>query len=67
MKRLRNFGICAALALGIIAGTSHLDAKPEYSKKEKTACATCHVKNGAKELNEKGTYYKEHKKLPAAK
>jgi hypothetical protein len=51
----------------LIALTARLDAKPDYTKKEKTPCTTCHVKQGSKELNEKGTYYKEHKTLPPAK
>jgi hypothetical protein len=67
MKNLTNLLFCTALAAGMIAATARLDAKPEYSKKEKTGCITCHVKAGSKELNEKGTYYKEHKALPPAK
>lgn len=35
-------------------------AKPEFAKKESKACTYCHVKLGAKELNERGKYYKEH-------
>ena len=64
MKRFRNIILSAAIVAAFLAGGRHLDAKPEYSKKEKTACVTCHVKNGAKELNEKGTYYKTNKALP---
>ncbi len=53
--------IVPALVLfaGVLALTSTSSAKMEYSKKEKTACTTCHVKNGSKELNETGKKYKE--------
>ena len=64
MNRLRNLGLCVAVALMIACSTRLLDGKPEYTKNEKTACVTCHVKNGSKELNEKGTYYKTNKSLP---
>lgn len=48
-------------------------AKPEYAKKEGKTCTFCHVKAGSKELNDAGTYYKEHNhslegyKAPASK
>ncbi|HWB95350.1 MAG TPA: hypothetical protein VG672_01570 [Bryobacteraceae bacterium] len=46
---------------GLLVSTSSLSfAKPEYSKKEKKPCTTCHVKTGSKELNDGGKYYKEH-------
>jgi hypothetical protein len=67
MRNIINLLACGTLAVGLIAVTARLDAKPDYTKKEKTPCTTCHVKNGSKELNEKGTYYKEHKALPPAK
>jgi hypothetical protein len=67
MRNIINLLSCTALAVGLIALTARLDAKPDYTKKEKTPCTTCHVKQGSKELNEKGTYYKEHKTLPPAK
>jgi hypothetical protein len=35
-------------------------AKPAYSTKEKKSCTFCHVKQGSKELNDAGNYYKEH-------
>jgi hypothetical protein len=47
-----------AAGLGINATLSY--GKAEYTKKEKKSCAYCHVKAGAKELNEAGKYYQEH-------
>jgi hypothetical protein len=38
-------------------GVTLLFGKPEYTKKEKKACITCHVKNGSKELNDVGKCY----------
>lgn len=35
-------------------------AKMEYAKKEGKSCTFCHVKAGAKDLNDAGKYYKEH-------
>lgn len=67
MRNITNLLFCTALAVGLIAASSRLEAKPDYTKKEKTPCTTCHVKMGSKELNEKGVYYKEHKALPPAK
>ncbi|MBI4470008.1 MAG: hypothetical protein HY650_11880 [Acidobacteria bacterium] len=37
--------------------------KTEYTKKEGKACIACHVKNGAKELNEVGKCYEKKKSL----
>lgn len=46
---------------GLLVSTSSLSfAKPEYSKKEKKPCTTCHVKAGSKDLNDAGKYYKDH-------
>lgn len=49
-------GLVASTALGSRATV-------EYAKKEKTKCTTCHVKQGAKELNATGRYYAQHKTL----
>jgi len=46
---------------------SLMQAKPEYTKKEKTPCLTCHVKNGSKELNEVGKCYEKKKSLEGCK
>lgn len=54
--------IIAVAGLLVCSQASH--AKPEYSKKEKTGCVTCHVKAGSKDLNDTGKQYKETKTLP---
>ena len=58
MKLLR-----VALAVAVFTGSllTLATAKLEYSKKEGKNCIFCHVKMGAKELNDAGKYYKEHK------
>jgi hypothetical protein len=57
----------AALAVGFLALTTTSQAKPEYSRKEHKPCTFCHVKAGAKDLNDAGKYYKEHKQLKVIK
>ena len=42
-------------------------AKPEFAKKEKTGCATCHVSMKSKELNLTGKCYGEKKSLTECK
>ncbi len=51
--------IKVAVAMVIISvwGISLSYAKPEYSKKESKACTYCHVKMGAKEVNDTGKCY----------
>jgi len=46
---------------------SVMHGKPEYTKKEKTACTTCHTKPGSKELNEVGKCYEKKKSVEACK
>jgi hypothetical protein len=56
-----RFIIPGLILIGGLAVTSASSlAKPEYTKKEKKACAFCHVTATSKELNEAGKYYKEH-------
>ena len=60
--RILKFAVPAViLSAGLMVTTTASFAKPEFAKKEKKGCAFCHVKAGAKELNEAGKYYKEHK------
>lgn len=54
------------LYTGVILTSSVSFAKPEYTKKEKKPCATCHVTASSKELNDTGKYYKEKKTLEGA-
>ena len=65
--RMRRF--LMAMALWIVASLvgAVLSAKPAYSKKEGKPCATCHTKQGSKELNGTGKIYKEKGALPAEK
>jgi len=54
------------LTTGFLVCTTATHAKPEYGKAEKKACTFCHVKmvsdkaEMAKNLNDAGTYYKDH-------
>ena len=44
-----------------------MQAKPEYAKKEKTGCVTCHVTIKSKELNPTGKCYGEKKSMTECK
>ena len=61
---MRTFKIAipaGILMAGLLISTTAISfAKPEYSKKEKKPCTTCHVKAGSKDLNDEGKYYKDH-------
>ena len=60
---IRNMKIAipsSILMVGLLIGSSLSFAKPEYSKKEKQPCTTCHVAQGKKDLNETGTCYKDN-------
>ena len=63
MKTLKLLLPAGIALVGLVVGSSVSYGKPEFTKKEKKACTTCHVKSGAKELNETGKYYQEHKTL----
>lgn len=59
MRTLRIL-LPASIALaGLLLPMTMVQAKPEFSKKEKKGCVFCHVANGKKELNPAGDYYKE--------
>lgn len=57
------------LAVVFTLSTSVSFGKPEYSKKEKKGCQTCHVdaKKKAKELTDTGKCYGEKHDLAACK
>ena len=66
-KRFR-FAISAAVAFtGIMLTMVPASAKPEFSKKEKTGCTTCHVSIKNKELNPTGKCYADKKSLTECK
>jgi hypothetical protein len=65
--RVLKFVIPSAIAMaGLLLCTSSLFGTPEYSKKEKKSCTTCHAKVSGdkaemvKNLTATGTCYKEN-------
>ena len=50
-------------AAGLMLIVTPSAAKPEFSKKEKKGCATCHVTMKSKDLNDTGKCYKDKKTL----
>ena len=68
MKRLAQISKVALLAMVLAAfAATMVQGKPDYSKKEKTSCVTCHVKPGSKDLNNVGKCYGEKKSLDSCK
>lgn len=68
MNKRLNFAISAAVALtGIMLTMTPAVAKPEYAKKEKTGCTTCHVTIKSAELNATGKCYSDKKSLDTCK
>ena len=68
MKRTIRLAKVLLLALVLAGfGITRLQGKPEDTKKEKTPCITCHVKNGAKELNDVGKCYQKKRTLKECK
>ncbi len=68
MKSLLRY-VLPALILwsGVMVNATLSFGKVEYTKKEKKACAVCHVTATSKELNEAGKYYEKHKSLEGYK
>jgi hypothetical protein len=67
MRALKLVVPAALLMTGFLICTTATYGKPEYAKAEKKGCNFCHSKvepankeGMAKNLNEAGTYYKEH-------
>lgn len=52
---------------GLMVNATLTFGKAEYTKKEKKACAVCHVTATSKELNDAGKYYEKHKTLEGYK
>lgn len=62
--KIMKFALPAmVLVAGMLTVSVPSSAKPEYSKKEKVGCTTCHVKAGSKDLNDTGKKYKDTGKL----
>ncbi|MBI1895588.1 MAG: hypothetical protein HYZ57_19645 [Acidobacteria bacterium] len=66
MKALRYIIPGTVVVFGLLFSAASGLAKPEFTKKEKKGCVTCHVKTGSKELNDTGKHYKEKKTLEGA-
>lgn len=67
---MKSFRFAISIVIGA-AGLSLLmtpvSAKPEFTKKEKTGCITCHTAVKSKELNDTGKCYSEKKSLAECK
>ena len=63
MKILKLLIPAGILISSLVLTTAITVAKPEYSKKEKKGCTTCHTANGKKELNDVGKCYETKKSL----
>lgn len=60
---MKKISVSVAVAVaGLVAfAASPAFSKPEFGKKEGKACTYCHVKAGAKDLNDTGKCYKDNK------
>ncbi|MBI4908661.1 MAG: hypothetical protein HY820_33890 [Acidobacteria bacterium] len=65
MKRLPLVASVVAVVAGLILSATLSFGKPEYTKKEKKGCVSCHVTAKSKELNDVGKCYGEKKDLKA--
>ncbi len=63
MKTIKVFFPAAILTAGLLLNLTPGLAKPEYMKKEKKSCLTCHVKMKSKELTKTGECYGKKKTL----
>lgn len=63
MKALKLTVPTVVLLAGVIFSGAISFAKPEYTKKEKKSCVTCHVTASSKELNDAGKCYGKSKTL----
>ena len=63
-KRFLKIALPSAIILGGLMVTSPSSfGKPEYTKKEKKGCTTCHVTSGKKDLNNVGNCYAKNHSL----
>jgi len=63
VMKVAVFSITLGMAISLSSLSSFGNMK--IAKKEKTACTTCHVKMGSKELNDVGKCYAKKKSLKA--
>jgi hypothetical protein len=63
MRALRLVLPLAVLMTGLFVTTSTSFGKPDYAKKEKKSCTTCHVAQGKKDLNDVGKCYAKNHTL----
>ncbi|MFN7919304.1 MAG: hypothetical protein U0Q16_04360 [Bryobacteraceae bacterium] len=67
MKPIKTVIAAVTLVVGLAINSVPSNAKPEFSKKEKTGCKTCHVAVKSKELNDTGKCYEKEKSLTTCK
>lgn len=67
MKPIKTLIAATALIVGLAINTIPSNAKPEFSKKEKTGCKTCHVTVKSKDLNDTGKCYQKEQSLTNCK
>jgi len=65
MKMIPAIVSALVLAVGLLSLAPVSFGKPEYTKKEKKGCTTCHVSAKAKDLNDTGKCYGEKKDMKA--
>jgi hypothetical protein len=69
MRTIKVIFPVGVLLAGIAVSTSSMYATPDFAKKEKKSCTTCHATSGgkkeemAKNLNAVGTCYKDDHSL----
>lgn len=67
MRTIKTLFPISLLLVGLGLNASLLFGKPEYTKKEKKGCVTCHTKANQKDLNDVGKCYGEKKSLETCK
>lgn len=65
MKKIPAIASALVLAVGLLSLAPVSFGKPEYTKKEKKGCASCHVTAKSKDLNDVGKCYGEKKDMKA--
>ncbi len=63
MKQIKLTVPALFLVGGVLLNLTPGFAKPDYTRKEKKGCITCHTSVKSKDLNQTGKCYAEKKKL----